>query len=399
MRVVVAHNLYRSHTPSGENNVVIEDIQQLLKAGVDVIPFMRSSDAIPSMPLTQKLAAAAGPVYNPRAVRDFKRVLSQERVDVVHVHNLFPLLSPWIVREAKKAGIPVVQTVHNYRHTCVKGIHYRHEHVCNDCLDRRIPLPAVRHACYRDSRAQSAAMALGQVAHNRTWLMVDHFLALSSFMADRLAAQGILRERITVRPTAVPDPNLPNQEPDRALLFVGRLDQAKGINMLLDAWTSSCARKDGWKLRIAGTGPLAGRVARVAECDSSVIPLGGLTSDEMSQAYRDSAAVLVPSIWYEGYPRVIAEAFAHRRPVIASRIGSLATVCNLPYALTVEPKTDAWGTMLDRLTKLDLAMMGDAARDHWERTLNSNASLETLLNVYRNTTQRRRPAPDASSRG
>src|SRR4051794_15577628 len=167
MRVLVAHNRYRASSPSGENQLVAAEIDLLRAGGVDVVPLLTDSDDLTG-PLGA-LRGAPGPIYSPSGVRGFKRLLAQTRPDVVHLHNVYPLISPYVVRVAARAGVPVVQTVHNYRHGCVNGLHLRDGHPCTDCLGTRLGLPAVRHGCYRDSRLQTVPMTIGQVVHRPTW--------------------------------------------------------------------------------------------------------------------------------------------------------------------------------------------------------------------------------------
>src|SRR3982751_2707008 len=158
MKVLVAHNRYSSAQPSGENIVVDAEIAQLTAAGVEVVPFLRSSDEIGSLPLAQKALLPLGPIISPWAVKALRSVIASERPDLVHVHNPYPLISPWVVRTAQAHGLPVVQTVHNYRQVCANGLYFRDGHICHDCRGRALPLPAVRHACYRGSCAPSAGM-------------------------------------------------------------------------------------------------------------------------------------------------------------------------------------------------------------------------------------------------
>ena len=265
MRVLVAHNLYRSSAPSGENQLVRAEIGLLRDGGVDVVEMLEDSDTIPGGP-AGVLRAAPGPIYSPSGVRRFERLLVSTRPDVVHLHQVQPLISPWVVRVAGKHGVPVVQTVHNYRHGCANGLHLRDGRVCTDCVGTRLGLPAVQHGCYRDSRLQTLPVSIGMVAHRRTWQEgVARYLALTPFMRDMLISYGLPADRITVRPTWVPDPGFAG-EPGRDVLYVGRLDEAKGIDRLLDAW--ALARRSGLdpqqRLVVAGDGPLRDLVVAAA---------------------------------------------------------------------------------------------------------------------------------------
>lgn len=378
MKVMVAHNRYSSAVPSGENMVVDAEIEMLREAGVEVVPFIKSSDSLGSV--GAKLKASTGPVWAP-ATRELARILDAEKPDVLHLHNVYPLISPWAVRTAKSRGVAVVQTMHNYRHQCVAGTHLREGKICEECTPQGLGLAAVKYGCYRSSRVQSAAMVTGRRVHRSTWQMVDRYFALTPFMAQRLVAMGIEPSRVVERPTSCPDPGEMPPPTQKRLLFVGRLDEAKGIPLLLEAWTRSTAASDGWTLAIVGSGPLEERVRSVSASDPSVVFRGRRVGEELTAEYRDAPAVVVPSIWFEGYPRVIAEAFAHGRTVIGAQVGSLATV--LPDCPRWSPTVSAWEAGLNRLDGLNLQAMGSIARMRYLAQLTPNTSLTQLLAHYR----------------
>src|SRR4051794_2764523 len=227
MKVVVAHNRYASGQPSGENTIVDAEIAQLRAAGVTALPFLRSSDEIGGLPPAQKALLPLSPVYNGASQRALATLLTTERPDLVHLHNPYPLLSPWVVRTAHKHHTPVIQTVHNYRQVCAPGVYFRDGHVCHDCRGRRFGVPAVRHACYRGSRAQSAVMATTLAVHRGTWHSVDRYLALTDGIAAHLRDYGVPEERITVKPNAVPDPGDPPRDQGDGFLYAARLSPEK----------------------------------------------------------------------------------------------------------------------------------------------------------------------------
>src|SRR5882672_7176240 len=167
-KVVVAHNRYGSAAPSGENAIVDAEIAQLRAAGLDVIPFVRSSDEINDLPVAQRALLPLSPIYNGPSQRALDEVLRAENPDLLHLHNPYPLLSPWVVRTAHRHGVPVVQTVHNYRQVCSSGLYFRDGHNCQDCRGRLFGVPAVVHRCYRGSRTQSALMATTLAVHRPT---------------------------------------------------------------------------------------------------------------------------------------------------------------------------------------------------------------------------------------
>ncbi|HEY2878955.1 MAG TPA: glycosyltransferase family 4 protein [Nocardioides sp.] len=356
------------------------EVALLRDAGVEVVEMIADSDDIASG-IGGVLRAAPGPVYSPTGVRRFSRLLRETRPDVVHLHNVFPLISPYVVRVAGRHGVPVVQTVHNYRHGCVNGLHLRDGHTCTDCLGTRLGLPAVQHGCYRGSRAQTVPMTIGQVVHRGTWRDgVARYLALTPFMRDKLIATGIDAERITIRPTWVPDPGLAKAA-GRDVLYVGRLDEAKGIDRLLDAWRLG-GRACGRRLVVAGDGPLAGRVQDAQESDPLVTWLGQVPRERVAQAIADAAFVVVPSRVFEGYPLAVAEAFGRGRPVLTVSGGSVGTIVDHSTGWVVEPTVDALADAFRRIGDDEIAVCGAAARSAYERDNTPERGLASLLAVY-----------------
>ncbi|MEV4723433.1 glycosyltransferase [Micromonospora humida] len=336
MRIVVAHNRYREAQPSGENTMVDSEIGQLTAAGVEVLPFIRSSDEIPSMPKSAKALLPISPIYAPRAQQELSRLLTEHRPDVLHLHNPYPLLSPWVVRTAHKHGVPVVQTVHNYRQVCSSGIYFRDGVICQDCKGRALAVPSIVHRCYRDSRAQSALMAATLAVHRGTWRSVDRFIALTSAIADHLTDYGIPAERIVVKPNAVPDPGAPTPLGD-GFLYLARLTPEKGLDLLLDAWRRHPVGSLG-TLRVAGDGELRPLVEAAAAERADVVYLGQLDRDGVRAAVEASAVVIAASMWHDVLPTVIIEALASGRPVLGTALGGI------PYLVGADAPHEPAGT-------------------------------------------------------
>jgi glycosyltransferase involved in cell wall biosynthesis len=302
-------------------------------------------------------------------------VIASERPDIVHLHNPYPLISPWVVRTAQAHGLPVVQTVHNYRQVCANGLYFRDGHICHDCRGRALPLPAVRHACYRGSRAQSAIMATALTVHRGTWRGVDRYLALTDAIAAHLRDFGIPDERITVKPNSTPDPGPPEPLGD-GFLFLGRLSAEKGVALLLDAW----ARQPAGTLRIVGDGPLRPLV----ESRSDVVFLGPQDRAGVRAAMRDSAVLLVPSTWHDVLPTVILEALAAGRPVLGTDLGGI------PYLVgdagwTVPATVDALAAALP-VARAGAPALAAAARQRYESAFTPELVTGQLLDVYRSLT-------------
>jgi len=380
MRVLVAHNFYRSESPSGENQLVRAEVDLLRGGGVDVVEMFADSDDLRG--LRGVLRAAPGPVYSPEGVRRFTRLLRETTPDVVHLHQVTPLVSPWVVRVARRHGVPVVQTVHAYRHTCVNGVHLRDGQVCTDCVGTRLNLPSVRHGCYRDSRLQTVPVTLGLDLHRRTWRDgVARFIVLTAFMRDLLITTGIPLEHVVVRPTWVPDPGFAG-DPGTDVAYVGRLDQPKGIDRLLEAWRLR-GRTSGRGLTVVGDGPLRSQVERAAREDPQVRWLGQLPPEGVAEAMREAAYVVVPSRVFEGYPLVVAEAFGRGRPVLTVSGGSVGTIVDDQTGWVVAPTVEALADALADIGDDDARARGQAARASYEANNTPARGLTSLVDEYR----------------
>ncbi|MEV7351951.1 glycosyltransferase family 4 protein [Micromonospora chalcea] len=412
MRIVVAHNRYREAQPSGENTIVDAEIAQLTAAGVEVLPFLRSSDEIPSMSKPAKALLPISPIWAPKAQHDLDRLLTEHRPDVLHLHNPYPLLSPWVVRTAHKRGVPVVQTVHNYRQVCSSGLYFRDGVICQDCRGRALGVPAIVHRCYRNSRAQSALMATTLAVHRPTWKSVDRYIALTTAVADHLRDYGIPDERIVVKPNAVPDPGTPAPV-GNGFLFMGRLSPEKGLDLLLAAWRRHPVGALG-PLRIAGDGELRPLAEAAAAERPDVLYLGQLDRSGVRAALADSSVVLATSTWHDVLPTVIIEALASGRPVLGTALGGIPYLVGadgprepagtgpaevataapgdglvaLPVGVqrgeagwVVAPEADALAAALP-LAATEATALAPAARSRYERTFHPDVITKRLIDIY-----------------
>jgi glycosyltransferase involved in cell wall biosynthesis len=264
----------------------------------------------------------------------------------------------------------------------------REGRVCEDCVGH-VPWRAARHACYRGSTAQSAVVA-GMVQLHRalgTWQhKVARYIALNAFCRDRFVAGGLPAERLRIKPNFVDLPE-PAPGPRQGLLFVGRLSEEKGVAVLAAAAAQGPA---SLAVQVAGSGPLLGLLHAStlanAQTNTQVQLLGALAPDQVYQAMGRARALLVPSIWYENFPRTVVEAFACGTPVIASRIGALATlVDDGRTGLLFNP-----GDATDLAAKMawahnhpdEMATMGRQARAHYQRELTGESNHRQLLAIY-----------------
>jgi glycosyltransferase involved in cell wall biosynthesis len=381
VRVVVAHNRYRTGQPSGENVIVDAEIAQLRASGVEVLPFLRNSDDIAGMSTAQKVMLPLSPIYNSSAQRELGALLAAQEPDVLHLHNPYPLLSPWVVRTAHAYGVPVVQTVHNYRQVCSSGLYFRDGHVCHDCRGRAFGLPAVRHRCYRDSTLQSALMATTLAVHRPTWRSVDHYIALTDGIAWHLRDYGIPNGRITVKPNAIDDPGEPAPLGTGFLYFSGRLTPEKGVGLLLDAWRQHPDGSLG-PLRIAGDGELRPLVEQAAAERADITYLGILDRAGIETALRGCAVVLAVPTWNDVLPTVVIEAMAAGRPVLGTKMGGI------PYLIgdagwLVAPDPAALAAALPAAAA-GAAASAPVARQRYQRIFHPDVVTRQLVDVYKN---------------
>jgi glycosyltransferase involved in cell wall biosynthesis len=381
MRVVVAHNRYQSAVPSGENRIVDSEIELLRSAGVEVMPFIEDSDDLLGASARKMVSAAAGPVISRQAIRRFAALVDEHRPDVLHVHNLFPLISPWVVRAAVAAGIPVVQTVHNYRHTCVAGLHLREGRICDDCRHHAVAWPAIRHACYRGSVCQSAAMVIGQTVHKSTWRTVSRYLVASPHMRERLISTGVRASSVEWRPTYAEDVGASSTPSGGGVAFIGRLDEAKGLDMLLRAWTPPVSRR--WKrLVVAGDGPLAPLVEAKAREDPTIEWRGQLEPEDVRDVIRRCELVAIPSLWLEGFPRVAAEAMSIGRPMLMWSGAGFSELAESGAGWVVGGTPEAWTERLLELDESPLLCGATAARRFYEQWCSPSVAVQQLRRVY-----------------
>src|SRR5215212_1442885 len=258
-RILAVHNTYRQR--GGEDVVFETELQLLRSRGNTVAAHLVDNRDIPS---TKRVSLAVETVWSTRsrlALRDRVRELKPH---VAHFHNTFPLISPSGYAACRDEGVPVVQTLHNYRLLCPNGLFFRDGHACEDCLGKTPPWPGVMHACYRGSRPATGVVAAMLTTHRalRTWTkMVNVYIALTEFARQKYIEGGLPAERIVVKSNFVhPDPGAGEGGGGYAL-FVGRLSPEKGLETLLAAWEQLGVKVP---LKIVGSGPMAERVAKAS---------------------------------------------------------------------------------------------------------------------------------------
>lgn len=327
MKILLVHNYYRRGNPGGEDVVFDQEARLLREAGYSIATYTRSNDELRETRWVDRLNALEQLVRPAKATNELIKSVESFEPDVIHAHNIFPLIGDALFSVAATRNIPVVLTLHNYRLSCIAATHYRAGRVCEDCTFSS-SWPGVRRGCYRGSRVASAAVAFATSRWHHAIQRAAVVIALTEFAASRLIKNGIPRDRVFIKPNfvdvvAVPPAALPSERDVVAeyVVFAGRLSEEKGVLDLVAAWR----QVSGLKLKILGDGPLRETIQRMVTTEALDIELLGMLPREETLAVMSKALCqVVPSRWFEGMPLVILEAWCVGVPVIATRLGGLA---------------------------------------------------------------------------
>jgi glycosyltransferase involved in cell wall biosynthesis len=392
LKILVAHNFYQH--PGGEDAVCASETRLLREAGHEVIEFMRYNDEIQEYSPIEKVHLAWQTSWSGRVHQDLRDILARESPDIAHFHNTFPLISPSAYYACSAASVPVVQTLHNYRLLCPGGNLFRGGRICEECVSHSL-LRSIVHGCYHGSRLASAPVAGMLAVHGllNTWAeQVDLFLVCTEFARRKFVDAGFDEKHIRVKPNFIaPDPGSSFRSGTTAL-YVGRLSQEKGPQLLPAAWSKL---DEAIPLEIAGEGPL--HTSLEADCArhglQSVQFTGWLDAQAAVERLQAARFLVVPSVCYEGFPMVIAEAYACGVPVIAAGHGGLAEIVR-------DGRTGlhfAPGNADDLAAKVEWAwrhpqemeVMGRSARMEFETKYNASAALNGLECAYESVLARR----------
>jgi glycosyltransferase involved in cell wall biosynthesis len=306
---------------------------------------------------------------------------------VAHVYNTVALVTPSVYYACHDEGVPVVQTLYNYRLLCPAGTFLREGRICEECVQHSL-WRSVGYSCYRESSLQSAALAWTLHSHRRrgTWnQIIRRYLVPTEFMRRKLVEGGLPADKIMVKPNYhEPDPGLREQS-DGSVLYVGRLSVEKGLRTLLAAWPMLDTPP---RLHIVGDGPLRQELERsAARSGGKISILGSLPHEDVISYLKRAAALVLPSEWYEAFPHVILEAYACGVPIVASRIGTLADVIHDGLTgVLFEP-----GNAADLAAKLTgllrdasaASRIGIAGRSEYEANYTADKNYERLMQIYR----------------
>jgi glycosyltransferase involved in cell wall biosynthesis len=376
MRILICHNYYQQ--PGGEDDIFAAETENLRGRGHDVLTYSLYNQSIDQM---NKFRLAGKAMWNKDAAAQVRSYVRGHRAQIVHFHNIYPLISPAAYWSARAEGAAVVQSLHNFRPICPAATLFRDGKPCEKCVGH-LPFAAVAHKCYRHSFAASAVSASSLMLHRTmvTNSQVDAFIAPTHFTREKFIAAGFPADRLHVKPNFLdPDPG-PGTGDGRFALFAGRLTGKNGIEALLEAWKII---GDALPLKVCGDGPLAAKVRN----DPNVTALGQITQEKVLELLGSATMLVVPSLWYDGFGRTIIEAFSRGTPVAGSDLGSIRELVE-PSRTGILFNPGDPQDMARKILKLagdgpQLCAIRPAARDEYLTRFGAARNCDMLLEIYR----------------
>ncbi len=379
LKAMFIHNAYGRF--SGEEAVVERTAELLRHEGHEIVEFYRSSEEIPRMRLGKMWALASG-VHSRSSCKVVRVAIRQHRPDVINVHNVYPLISPSVLKVCRDEGVPVVMTVHNYRLICPNGLFMTRGEVCRRCAAGREYWCLLRNC--EDGLAKSFGYALRNWAARKRRAFLDNvtiYMALTEFQRQQLISEGFPPERIAVVPNMAPTASVETAtEVGSYVGFVGRVSPEKGIDILCEAARSV----PDAPIRVAGS--YEGNEHLTDGAPASLEFLGQLGHNRLNSFYACSRMIVLPSVCYEGFPMILPEAMLHSKPIICSRIGGLGEIVDDGVTgLLFEP-----GNAEDLAEKIRYLWdrpklcreMGQAGREKALREYSPEKYYERLMAVY-----------------
>lgn len=389
MNILVIHNYYKIR--GGEDIVFENEVNALKKkSSVNVFSFCVNNKETEGG-FFKKVAYLFKIISGNRKLRNnILKIIKDNSIDIVHIHNVFPLITPFIYRSLKKrTNVKIVQTIHNFRFVCPSGLLFYKGKICTACLKNKNFKKCVALGCYRDSKVFSALYSFligktGKSLRND----IDCYLALNDFAASVLAKSGFPQDKIKVRGNCLPDVKNNVRGEGEYYLFIGRISSEKGLENALNAFV----KLPECELVIAGTGELEAELKEKYAAYENIKFIGFADEAAKEKLFRNAKAVIVPSIWYENFPMVIIEAFRHGIPVISNAWGAInGIVTDKVNGLLSGKEDDSYEMRAEniaesvRLFESDKSLrarLGDNARRTFSEKMEAGKSIDDLIHIY-----------------
>lgn len=388
LRILQVHNCYQ--IPGGEDVVVANEKRLLEMNGHQVFSYYRNNDELKKQGIIRRILIPFTAVFSIRTYRDVKRMIKENHVDVVHVHNTLMMVSPSAFYAAFRCKVPVVQTLHNFRMLCPAGSFFRGDSICEECAEAGLQC-SMKYGCYRNSKVQTFVSAAILKIHRMlgTYRKV-HFICLTEFNKGKLLRLNSQKksvidvDKVYIKPnfTFQDDTNFESSKRLDYFLFVGRVEALKGIDVVIRAFETL----PNQKLVVAGDGPMMNEMKQyIKEHQIKNVEFAGyLSKPELQEKYRKARAVIMSSQCYEAFAMTIAEAYSYGVPVIAGNVGNLRNMVE-ENVTGIRFKYDSPEDLAEKVKlydKMDIAQMKRNAKALYEERLRPEDNYQILERIY-----------------
>lgn len=376
-KILMVHNYYQ--IPGGEDTVIENEKKLLEDHGHEVILYTRHNNELKNMNKLKTVGLPFATIFNPRTYREIKKIIKEQGIEIVHVHNTLNLISPAVYYVAVNSGTPVVQTIHNFRFLCPGATFYRDGHICEDCVSGGLGC-AIKYKCYRGNRAQTLICVISTWIHRCTGILSKiNYIALTEFNKEKLLQlKQINSEKVFVKPNFSYETVSENYEAILRdyYLFVGRIEEIKGVRLLIDAFKRMPERQ----LRLAGQGPLMDELER----GENIIFHGQVKHSELMEMIAGAKAVILPSQIYEGFPMTVPEAFSMHTPMIVGDVGNNGALIKDGYngmKFIYNDVDDLIATII-RFEAADMNQIGEHAYQDYVANYSAEGNYARISEVY-----------------
>jgi len=380
MKILIIHNHYLEK--GGEDAVFNAEVKLLAEHGHKIILYEKSNEYIKNLTFIKKLIfVLLEPSFSKTVYREIKEIVRKERPDIAHIHNIFICITPSAYVALKEEGVPVVQTLHNYRFFCPKGTFFNKGFICERCRNRNFFNGVVRK-CWRGSYLLSFFLAKLLYRWGSFLKMIDSYIVLSEFSRDKFSSLGIEKQKMFLKANFLTAEPKGNRQDLNYAVFIGRIVDYKGINTLMKAVKINRS----FNLKVIGDGPLRKEIGDCASLYDNVEYLGQLDKDSVFEIINSSSFIIFPSECYENMPMVILESFASSKPVLASNLGAIKElVIDGVNGVLFEP-----GNPEDLAAKIaylfshkeERLIMGENAKEFYQERFNRVRNYHDLLDIY-----------------
>ena len=389
-KILVIHNFHRKGSASGDDQVFKAETALLEQYGHKVIRYSVSNDDFDDIGISGKIRAALGMFWSFKNYKEVKRIILQEKQDVVHVHTFFPLLSPSVLYAAHHCGVKVVATLHDTRLICPCATSLCGTKLCNKCGDGHY-MRMVWYKCFKGSRIQSFVVACIFKFHRicKTYYKyIDKYICLNDNQIELLKSVGFEESKLIKKYNFVPDSYRELREvtlfnlPERYIVYYGRMGVEKGVRVLMQIWNQI----SDIPLVVMGGGPLEQEFKEWADKKDNVYFLGYTEHQKCLSIVEKSQCVITPSICYEGCSMVVIETESLAKTLITTDLGfSKEAIVNgengFKIALgDIEGFSDIVRQLWNNPEQCE--KMGRAAREDYLRKYQPEDNCKQLIAIY-----------------